>query len=40
MVTVWTTWAAEEKGCDPDIASYEAKEFDEKLQKLFADVRK
>jgi len=40
LVTVWTTWAAEEKGCDPDIVSYEARELDEKLQKLFAEVRK
>ena len=38
-LTVWTTWA-EEKGCSPDIVSYEAKELDEKLQRLFAEVRK
>ena len=37
--TVWTTWA-EEKGYSPDIVSYEAKELDEKLQRLFAEVRK
>ena len=38
-LTVWTTWA-EEKGYSPDIVSYEAKELDEKLQRLFAEVRK
>jgi len=38
-VTVWTTWA-EEKGYSPDIVSHEAKELDEMLQKLFAEVRK
>ena len=38
-LTVWTTWA-EEKGHSPDIVSYEAKELDEKLQRLFAEVRK
>ena len=37
--TVWTT-RAEEKGYSPDIVSYEAKELDEKLQRLFAEVRK
>ena len=36
-LTVWTTWA-EEKGYSPDIVSYEAKELDEKLQRLFAKV--
>ena len=35
-LTVWTTWV-EEKGYSPDIVSYEAKELDEKLQRLFAD---
>ena len=34
-LTVETTWA-EEKGYSPDIVSYEAKELDEKLQRLFA----
>ena len=34
-----TTWA-EEKGYSPDIVSYEAKELDGKLQRLFAKVRK
>ena len=38
-LTVWTTWS-EEKGYSPDIVSYEAKELDEKLQRLFAEVRK
>ena len=38
-VTVWTSWA-EEKGYSPDIVSYETKELDEKLQKIFAGVRK
>ena len=38
-LTVWTTWA-EEKRYSPDIVSYEAKELDEKLQRLFAEVRK
>ena len=34
-----TTWA-EENRYSPGIVSYEAKEFDEKLQKIFADMRK
>ena len=38
-LTVWTIWA-EAKGHSPDIVSYEAKELDEKLQRLFAEVRK
>ena len=38
-LTVWTT-RAEEKGYSPDIVSYEAKELDEKLQRLFAEVKK
>ena len=38
-LTVWTT-RAEEKGYSPDIVSYEAKELDLKLQRLFAEVRK
>ena len=38
-LTVWTTWA-EEKGCIPEIVSYEAKELDEKLHWFFAEVRK
>ena len=38
-LTVWTKWA-EEKGYSPDVVSYEAKELDEKPQRLFAEVRK
>ena len=33
------TWV-EEKGCSPDILSYEADELDEKLHTFFAEVKK
>ena len=38
-LTVWTTWT-EEKGYSRDIVSYEVKELDKKIQRLFAEVRK
>ena len=38
-LTVWTTWT-EEKGYSRDIARYEVKELDKKIQRLFAEVRK